>query len=406
LAYDVVVVGGGPAGCQVAHRLARSGWAVAVLEQKANHEQSICCTGIVSEECLKEFEVDASLVFCHSNGATLLSPSGTPIRLERRSPQAATINRLAFNAFMAKRACDSGAEYAAGTRVVDITIGRDEVRVVANSEDTTVQYEARAVILATGSDGTLSERLGLGRPRSVVGGAQVEVKTNGMADLEVYFGRHIAPHYFAWLVPTSGDKALAGLLARSNPKEHLMVFLDFLKSQDKIRQTTSRLTSAALPLGAISKSYTDRVLVVGTAAGLVKPTTGGGIYYGLLSADIAADVLGQSLANKDTSQRALASYQRRWKQKFGGELRASSLGRTLFERMNDARLDQAFDIMRKPGRLEAILEAEEISFDWHGEAITHLLKERTLAKLINGAKFPLPGVRHAQGRPFTKGDSK
>jgi hypothetical protein len=74
--------------------------------------------------------------------------------------------------------------------------------------------------------------------------------------------------------------------------------------------------------------------------------------------------------------------------------------------MNDAQLDRAFDIMSKPGRLETLLEAGDVSFDWHAEAITHLLRERTLAKLINGVKFPFPSVRHAEGRPFTQGDSK
>jgi len=406
VAYDVLVVGGGPVGCQAAHRLARSGWSVAILEQEPNHERPICCTGIVSEECLNEFEIDASLVFYHSRSATLSSPSGRRIRLERRSPQAATIDRPAFNAFMAKRARQSGVDYAAGTRVVDITVGRDEVQIVAKSQGEAAQYQARAVILATGSDGTLSDRIGLARPRSVVGGAQVEVRTNGMAEVEVYLGRRVAPHLFAWLVPTRQDRALAGLLARVNPRGHLIVFLDFLRGQNRISETTSGLTSAALPLRAISKSYADRILVVGTAAGLVKPTTGGGIYYGLLSAEIAAEVLGQALADGDLSRHALSLYQRRWRQKFEGEFSASSRARALFEHMNDAQLDHAFDIMSQPGRLETLLEAEGMSFDWHAKAITHLLRERTLAKLINGVKFPFPSVRHAQGRPFTEGDSK
>jgi len=131
--------------------------------------------------------------------------------------------------------------------------------------------------------------------------------------------------------------------------------------------------------------------VVGTAAGLVKPITGGGIYFGLLSADIAADVLGQAMERGDLSARALSLFQRRWKKKLGAELRGGSWGRAVFERLNDKQLDRAFEIVGRPGRLRRLLSSEAISFDWHSRVIADLLREQTLAKLIKGIDVPLAG---------------
>ena len=391
-------------GSQVAFRLAGSGSSVALLEQKTAEEQAPCCTGIVSEECLREFEIDERLVYCHCRSATLYSPSGKKIRLERASDQAAILNRPAFNTFMAERASRAGADYIRGARVADITIGKDKASVTAALGTETNRYEAEAVVIATGSNSTLSKEFGPGAPGNVVGGAQAEVETTGVAEVEVYFGRSVAPDLFAWLVPISENKALAGLLTRRKPREYLSAFIKRLEEQGKITSSKGPISSAALPLKAISRSYAERLLVVGTAAGLVKPTTGGGIYYGLLSAEIAADTLRQALASGDMSQRSLSFYEQRWRKKLGEELKAGSGGRAIFEHLNDKQVDRAFDIMGRPGRMESFLAEEGISFDWHSKAIADLLRQRTLAKLINGTEIPFPGRGRAGKRPFTEGD--
>ncbi len=406
LPYDVVVVGGGPSGSQVAYRLAGKRRSVAVVEQKANYEQTVCCTGIVSESCLREFEIDEALVFRHSKSATLYSPSGKPVRLERKTNQAAILDRSAFNAFMAKRAMQSGAEYLLETKAQEIDAERDVAVIEGVSKGRTIRIEAKTIVLATGSSGYLSQRLGLGKPGNVAAGIQAEVATNGAAEVEVYFGRKIAPGFFAWLVPTSDGRALAGLLAHRRPAQQLTAFLDFLVSRGRIQGTPFETTSAPLPLKALRKCYGNRVLIVGTAAGMVKPTTGGGIYYGLLSADIAAGVLDQALATGDLSGQTLAQYRKLVMGKLAHELSAGAWGRTIFEHLTDSQQDRAFEILRRPGTIQMLMDADDVSFDWHSEAIAHLLRQRTLAKLTNGTAFPLPGKHPARERPFTKGDSK
>src|SRR5258706_14658161 len=67
-----------------------------------------------------------------------------------------------------------------------------------------------------------------------------------------------------------------------------------------------------LPLGAIGRTYGDRLLAIGDAAGLVKPTTGGGIHYSIVSASIAADVAVKALASDRPTPASLAAHERPW----------------------------------------------------------------------------------------------
>ncbi len=388
--YDVLVLGGGPVGSQAAYRLAGMGYATAVVEQKTDHSGPVCCTGIISEECFRAFEIIPGVSFRHVTSASVYSPSGIKIRLERAASQAVVVDRPAFNAFMAERARKQGARYIWETRAVAVEISREGAAVTVASGGTERHLEARAVVLATGSSAFPTEPLGLGQPRDFAGGAQAEVETRGAEEVEVYLGRRSAPELFAWLVPTSPGRALAGLLSRHAPGQQLRSFLTVLKERNKIRHIDVPFTSAAIPLRAASRTYADRLLVIGTAAGLVKPLTGGGIYFGLLSADMAAEVLHHAFDHNDLSHRQLADYQRKWKRQLGHELRIGSWARSILERQSDERVDRVFDIMNSQGRITRLLGEDDISFDWHGKAVRHLLSDGTLAKLIIGMKKPFP----------------
>ena len=143
-----------------------------------------------------------------------------------------------------------------------------------------------------------------------------------------------------------------------------------------------------IPLRPLTKTCGERLLVVGDAAGQVKPTSGGGIYYGLLSANIAAATLHVALETGDLSAGKLARYQQGWRKKLGRELRTGYWARRLFERLSDGQIDRLFEIIRAGGIDEALLKAEDVSFDWHGRTITRLLKYQVVAKTLNVMKMP------------------
>ncbi|MFC2021854.1 NAD(P)-binding protein [Chloroflexota bacterium] len=113
----MIVVGSGPAGSQVAYKLADMGYGVAVVEQKERLGEPVCCTGIISEECVSSFAIDESVIFRRANSAKVFSPSGKLLSLRRQEPQACIVDRAAFNVSLANRAQGKGVEYVLNSPV-------------------------------------------------------------------------------------------------------------------------------------------------------------------------------------------------------------------------------------------------------------------------------------------------
>ena len=97
------------------------------------------------------------------------------------------------------------------------------------------------------------------------------------------------------MVPTASGRARVGLLSRRNPGLYLSKLLASLLAQGKLASSEAEPSYGGIPLKPLPRIYGERLLVARDAAGQVKPTTGGGIYFGLLCADMAADTLHQAL---------------------------------------------------------------------------------------------------------------
>ena len=396
--HDVAVVGGGPAGSHVAARLVRLGYDVVVLERKQFLSEPVCCTGIISRECATTFAIDEDLIFRWANGARLFSPSGEVIRLWRPEPQAAIVDRVSFNISLASRAQGRGAHYLMGTQVRTVSVYDDRVTIEGSCNGEPLSIEVRVAVVATGFSLGFVEGLGLGRIGDSVPGVQVEVSAPGIDDVEVYCGQEVAPGFFAWLVPTSPGCALVGLLSRRSPGTYLDRLLESLEAQGKVVSTNSEPLHWGIPLKPLPETYGQRLVVVGTAAGQVKPTTGGGIYYGLLCADIAADCLDRALAVDDLSARRLARYEREWKKKLGRELRVGYWARKLYERLSDRQIEKIFDIMQSSGIIEDLQEAEDLSFDWHGGVVSRVFNYRVFLRTIAAMNIPASLMKRLTGR--------
>ena len=265
----------------------------------------------------------------------------------------------------------------------------DRVKVGVIRQNEPIEVEARVIVIANGFGSKLAGDLGLGSIGDFVMGAQAEVQVENLEEVEVYFGKEVAPAFFAWLVPTAPGRALAGLLSRRSPGIHLRKLIASLAADKKIVSDNVTLSYSGVPLKPLPKSCMDRVLVVGTAAGQVKPTTGGGIYFGLLGADIAVDTLKKALIDDDLSSATLASYERGWREKLGRELRTGYWMRKFYEMLTDKQVDGMFNLVQTSGILEELLEAEDLSFDWHGNVVSRVLNQRVFMKAISAMKIRL-----------------
>ncbi len=379
--HDVVIIGAGPAGLHAARRLAERRVDVVVLEEHPVVGEPVHCTGILAREAFDEFDLARDSILNDLTTARFVSPSGQEFTYRTGHVEAVVVDRASFDAGLAAAAERAGASLVRGARATALRRGVGGVEVDVAGQQT---VSARACVLACGGRYGLHRTLGLGLPSLYLHTAQREVPASRPGDVEVHFGRTIAPHGFAWAVPVWRDGrpyARVGVMADRDAPAHFARMLDRVASRWGIdAAAVPAPRQKILPLARIARTYDERLLVVGDAAGLVKPTTGGGIYYSLLSASIAAEVLAAALNGEDLSASTLAAYQRRWRDRLESELDTQLSFRQLVQGMPDSDIEGLFDLARTDGVLPIVRRTA--SFNRHRKLIVALLKHPPARQIL------------------------
>jgi len=367
--HDLLVVGAGPVGCRVAAGVARAGRDVVILEQKSTPDLPVCCTALVSDECLGHFGLAPGLILRSFKAATTFPPAGEAISVNRDRVQAHVLDRPALDQWLGRAAEEQGASCLFGCRVS--ALSRDDKGITAGfiRDGRKDSMRARAVVLAAGFGSSLLGELGIKRASDWTMGVQAEAGVADEIGVEVYVGRAYAPGFFAWLVPTTAGRAHVGLMANRRTKTHFEAYLARLQKDGKVSDCTQP-TFRGITLARPSRTYGDRLLVVGDLAGQVKPITGGGLYFGLLCADIAARHLVSALDKDSLSARMLKAYEREWYTLLGRELRMGRWARRAFGILGDRQLSYLFGWARRRALAERLARDGGIGFDWHSAAIS------------------------------------
>jgi digeranylgeranylglycerophospholipid reductase len=206
-------------------------------------------------------------------------------------------------------------------------------------------------------------------------GAQMEVMANVSDDVaEVYFGRSFAPGFFGWLVQAE-DVARAGICCVKGDPLHMLY--NFVRKHPVVSNKVGGGKVLNICIGPIPepwsrKLYDDHLMLVGDAAGQVKPLTGGGIYFGLSCALMAAEVAIRALEG-EPDRKALQAYERAVKGRFGEEFRLGLRARRVFEQMPDEDLDAVFGLLLREDIRELVLK--NFGFDQHMKLVRTLLPD-------------------------------
>ena len=390
---DVVVVGAGPAGNNAALELAKRGFGVRVIDSRVEIGDKLC-TGIIGAECARRFPLDSDLVYHEARSAKLVTPDRATLHFSVATPQAKIVDRVSYVATFAHRAEAAGAIYDLGQRVLEINPEGSGVSIRTDQN----HYRARSVIIASGFGTPLTRSVGLGKVADYVTAVQAEVAIGEEDQVEIHLGQSVAPGFFSWIVPTRPGRALVGLLTRRKALNHMDNFLRRLESEGRIHRVIKEPSSWGIPLRPLKHTLRDRMLVVGDAAGQVKPTTGGGIYYSLLSSEIAADVLAGALSTGDLSSRYLGIYQQRWKELLGKELETGYSARRMYEYMSDGQISSLAHRADRDGLHQELINSPELSFDWHSQLIDKVMHHPVLGGMLGLVNPFLATLAHRPNR--------
>ena len=372
LAADVLIAGAGPAGLYAAEKLARAGAHVVVCEEHGRVGAPVHCTGILATESFTEFDLPRETALNDLSSARFISPTGLVVPYASETPLATVIDRPAFDRALADRATAAGATIITGARVASLETDAAGVRAIAGES----LISGRLAILACGATYGLQRRFGLGLPLLHLQTAQCEVPAaNPPTDVELHFGRQVAPDGFAWVVPVrrpSGTAVRIGVMASSDAVSCYTRILESVRRAYGVADGAYVPRQKVLPLGAIGRTYANRMLVIGDAAGLVKPTTGGGIHYSIMSAAIAAETAVGALRQDRLDESALEGYEQEWRRRIADELETQTELRRAVTRLSDDEIDGFFNLALTDGIMPIVRST--VRFNQHRDLIRALFR--------------------------------
>lgn len=328
---EIVIVGAGPIGCYTAQLLKKCGInSFRIIEEHDEVGKPVRCAGIVGKPVFEDSLIPLSRgsILNQINGASFFY-EGDSFEI-KRSGVALVIDREKFD-----KELSQGLEVEYGIRLLEIEEEQDKgsrYRLKTNQGD----IWADMVIGADGPQSRVKKFIdskgnsskgcddsdGVGPGKTIFyKGAQYRIKLE-----DEFFSREMTRVYmrkgipfFVWVIPEGDGIIRLGVIAENACRE-----LDRVIEEEDIKGAIIDRLAGIVPLGLCQSVY-KKVAVVGDAARQVKPLTGGGIYYGMKSAEILVECIQEG---------TLAEYDKRWKSKFGREIKFGLWARKVYERLN------------------------------------------------------------------------
>jgi digeranylgeranylglycerophospholipid reductase len=372
---DAIVVGGGPCGSFTALSIAKLGVDVNVFEEHAEIGVPCHCAGHLSIkglELLGLYPLPSDIVENVFYGAIFHSPKGRSFYVRFSSPVTCAVNRVLFDKYIAKMAEKAGAQYFLNSMVESVMLENGFVNaVIVRRGKAEEKFSAKVVVDAEGISSKILRQAGLVAFNRHMLVKAVEAEVENVQDLEtdmveVFLGRDYAPGFYAWLMPKGDGKAKVGLAAKiGNPRELLQrLMLRHPTASKKLRSAKiSQASFHSMTLGGpIPKTFSNGFLVVGDAASHVKPTTGGGVVFGMACAKIAAEVVYEALCKNDFSSDFLCTYQSRCNKTLGSDVKFMLRMRKMLDALPDDKIDDVIKFYANIGLDKTLQKLEDIDF--------------------------------------------
>ena len=305
--FDLIIVGGGPAGSIAGYTLATNGLKVLILDQTHFPRRKVCGGGLTLQ-AQKEIPFDISNVIHQEVASGNIGFRGRAIKtISDDTPIAFMIDRISFDALLLKKAVEQGATTRLGQRAKAVSEQDDLIQVQTNQET----YYGKHLIGADGVHSIVAKQTGLIINRST--SLAYEARLSRESDAKLAHTEMITFDFgtilfgYGWIFPKR-DHLNVGVCrtwpAKKASKRHLLRFID--QHPTLHRENIIDIRAFPVPLGGRKNTlHKNNILLVGDAANLADPWLGEGLYYALYSGRLAAETI---IKHIDGNLKDLASY--------------------------------------------------------------------------------------------------
>ncbi len=394
---DVAVVGAGPAGSRTARDLARAGLRVRLLEEHRAIGVPSHCSGLISPRTLGEADIGEEAAIHRITGAFVHTQEGGEVALGGSATRAVAIDRVAWDETLCEQAQTSGADLVRA-RMTRVERENGRVRLTAQTDGRDWTLTARMVVGADGTHSRVARTLGMPRPAEYAYNLGIEGRISPEASakwrddyVHVFVGHDLAPGWFGWIIPTGDDRVRVGIGTTGAVKPIVAyrrlaaAFPELFAGLEPIR-----MYGGTIPLAFAPRSYGDHALLVGDAAGQVKPFSGGGVYTSLVAARHAAVSVREAFERDAFGAKSLAVYERRWKREIGRELRKSWHLRHFGLAMSGAQIERVVRALRSPG-LQRLTD-QHADIDYPSKVLLRLARSLPALATLSAVTVRRPGA--------------
>jgi len=398
--YDVVIVGGGPAGSSTAYSAAKMGMKTALIEKEETIAETVRTSGVTWIQSIEEYDIPRD---CYNpiKNYSFCSPNNE-VTITDRVPRAAVLDVRKTYRFLAQQAKKKGSEIFVKTNISNVIKEKNgRIKGVSGTNPNgDVSFFGKVIIDASGFPSVVSKAMGYVSKWKRFGvGAEYEVKAENV-DSDTWWlmvGQKYSPAGYAWVFPVGNNAVRIGV-GIGKPESPV-------DPTERLKEIVSKKMGPIKKLGEISpiefhyglipndglsrKTVYDNLILVGDAAGQANPLVLEGIRYAIRFGRVAGRVASEAIKNGDTSEKKLAPYEKYWKKAVESKLKAATKVQNRWIGLSDEQWDRELDVIKelKPEEFVDFIKAEFGLSNMVKLATHHpKLAVRQLFSLVKGVK--------------------
>ena len=356
--YDLVIVGGGPAGSSVAYEASKNGIKVALLEKEETIAQSVRTSGVTWIQNIKEFGIPDD---CYNpiKNYSFCSPNNE-VTIRDTIPQAAVLDVRKTYRWLAEQAKNEGADIFLKTNINNVIKNKDGdiIGVSGTSKEGEVIFHSKVIVDASGFSSTVSKAMGFVTQWERFGaGAEYEVKAENV-DQETWWlmvGQKYSPAGYAWIFPVGKNIVRIGVgvgkpESQVDPTERLKELMDSkigpISKLGKI--TPIEFHYGLIPNDGLSrKTVYNNLILVGDSAGQANPLVLEGIRYAIKFGRVAGKIVSNAIKSGKTDESALYPYEENWKKDIQAKIKSAGKVQDRWIGLSDEEWDNELDIIKE-----------------------------------------------------------